>query len=154
MFTVSGLGVKRNCPKCDAKFYDLGKSPAECPKCAHVFAPGAFAKKAPKKIKPVKASKPAKPARLEENDEELDLSEFEAPDDVGGGDDELENLDDMDELGDGELEALPEVGEREREDDIMNSDDGEDDAFIEEMEEVETLVDKPEDEELSEEEEE
>lgn len=154
MFTVSGLGTKRNCPKCDTKFYDLGKTPAQCPKCAHAFSPEVSAKKTPKKIKPVKASKPPKPARLEENEEDLDLSEFEAPDDVGGGEDELENLDDLDELGDGELEALPEVGEREREEDIMNSDDAEDDAFIEEMDEVETLVDKPEDEELSEEEEE
>ncbi|MDB5368645.1 MAG: hypothetical protein JWP20_203 [Roseomonas sp.] len=27
------LGVKRTCVACGAKFYDLGKQPAVCPKC-------------------------------------------------------------------------------------------------------------------------
>jgi uncharacterized protein (TIGR02300 family) len=28
-----GLGLKRTCGACDAKFYDLEKSPIICPKC-------------------------------------------------------------------------------------------------------------------------
>ncbi|TAL34108.1 TIGR02300 family protein [Phenylobacterium sp.] len=33
------LGTKQICPNCQAKFYDLGKRPAHCPKCAHEFDP-------------------------------------------------------------------------------------------------------------------
>lgn len=31
------LGKKLTCPDCGARFYDLGKSPATCPKCEHTF---------------------------------------------------------------------------------------------------------------------
>jgi uncharacterized protein (TIGR02300 family) len=34
------LGEKQICPNCGAKFYDLGKRPAVCPKCATAFDPG------------------------------------------------------------------------------------------------------------------
>ncbi len=30
-------GVKRACPKCNERFYDLNKDPAECPNCGNVF---------------------------------------------------------------------------------------------------------------------
>lgn len=30
-------GVKRTCNGCGAKFYDLKKSPANCPKCGAIF---------------------------------------------------------------------------------------------------------------------
>lgn len=33
------LGVKRDCPDCGARFYDLNKSPAHCPKCGNDFEP-------------------------------------------------------------------------------------------------------------------
>jgi uncharacterized protein (TIGR02300 family) len=33
------LGSKQVCPNCQAKFYDLGKRPAHCPKCATEFDP-------------------------------------------------------------------------------------------------------------------
>jgi len=33
------LGAKQICPTCSAKFYDLGKRPAVCPKCANSFDP-------------------------------------------------------------------------------------------------------------------
>ncbi|NBR51687.1 MAG: TIGR02300 family protein [Alphaproteobacteria bacterium] len=33
------LGTKRVCEACGAKFYDLNKSPAVCPKCGHVYDP-------------------------------------------------------------------------------------------------------------------
>ena len=38
------LGTKRDCPECGARFYDLTKSPAVCPKCAHEFVPEAILK--------------------------------------------------------------------------------------------------------------
>jgi uncharacterized protein (TIGR02300 family) len=33
------LGTKQICPNCQAKFYDLAKRPAHCPKCATEFDP-------------------------------------------------------------------------------------------------------------------
>jgi len=33
------LGNKQICPQCQAKFYDLNKRPAHCPKCAAEFDP-------------------------------------------------------------------------------------------------------------------
>ena len=33
------LGTKQVCPNCQAKFYDLGRRPAHCPKCANEFDP-------------------------------------------------------------------------------------------------------------------
>jgi len=36
---IPELGTKQICPHCQAKFYDLGKRPAHCPKCATEFDP-------------------------------------------------------------------------------------------------------------------
>ncbi|KQS56500.1 hypothetical protein ASG17_03515 [Brevundimonas sp. Leaf363] len=33
------LGAKQICPNCQAKFYDLNRRPAHCPKCATEFDP-------------------------------------------------------------------------------------------------------------------
>jgi uncharacterized protein (TIGR02300 family) len=33
------LGQKQVCPNCQAKFYDLGRRPAHCPKCSTEFDP-------------------------------------------------------------------------------------------------------------------
>ncbi|MFN9925394.1 MAG: TIGR02300 family protein, partial [Phenylobacterium sp.] len=33
------LGTKQICPTCSAKFYDLNKRPAHCPKCHAEFDP-------------------------------------------------------------------------------------------------------------------
>jgi uncharacterized protein (TIGR02300 family) len=33
------LGIKQVCPNCQAKFYDLNKRPARCPKCETEFDP-------------------------------------------------------------------------------------------------------------------
>ena len=33
------LGAKQICPNCQAKFYDLGRRPAVCPKCGTAFDP-------------------------------------------------------------------------------------------------------------------
>src|SRR5271165_3526160 len=38
------LGIKRICPSCSARFYDLQKRPIECPKCAFSFEPEALYK--------------------------------------------------------------------------------------------------------------
>jgi uncharacterized protein (TIGR02300 family) len=38
------IGLKRICPSCAAKFYDLSKRPIVCPKCSFAFAPEALVK--------------------------------------------------------------------------------------------------------------
>ena len=38
------LGLKRVCPQCAARFYDLQKRPIECPKCHFSFEPEAMYK--------------------------------------------------------------------------------------------------------------
>lgn len=60
------LGVKRDCPNCGARFYDLSKSPAHCPKCHHDFVPEALLK-------------PRKPRREDEAAEEAPVAAVEAP---------------------------------------------------------------------------
>ncbi len=60
------LGVKRDCPNCGARFYDLSKSPAHCPKCQHDFVPEALLK-------------PRKPRREDEAAEEAPAAVVEAP---------------------------------------------------------------------------
>ena len=57
--TKSELGVKRDCPECGARFYDLNKEPAHCPKCDHEFIPEALLK-------------PRKPRREDESSETTD----------------------------------------------------------------------------------
>jgi len=42
--TKPELGTKRDCPECSARFYDLHKEPALCPKCQHEFIPEALLK--------------------------------------------------------------------------------------------------------------
>lgn len=42
------LGTKRQCPNCGAKYYDLNKSPAVCPKCGTPFEVTTTKTKAPK----------------------------------------------------------------------------------------------------------
>lgn len=41
------LGSKRQCMSCGAKFYDLSKDPAVCPKCGTVFQATALSRAAP-----------------------------------------------------------------------------------------------------------
>lgn len=75
------LGKKRQCPKCSARFYDLGKdNPITCISCEHEFAaeqilksrrPAAAEAKAPEKPAPKKEA--AKdPEAAEDNDTDDD----------------------------------------------------------------------------------
>lgn len=143
---MSELGSKQKCPGCGVKFYDLGKKPAECPGCGKKFEVSAVpTARRPQKIKPLKPTKPpGKTVPTDTGGEDIDLSGFEVPDDDAGGEDTMGSLSEIEEM-DEEVETLSEVGGQEREEDLLNSDDGEDEAFIEEMDGVETLVDHPDD---------
>ena len=54
----SELGTKRLCGNCGAKFYDLGKAPIVCPKCATVFQ---VAVSPPSRSRPEPAAAPVAP---------------------------------------------------------------------------------------------
>jgi uncharacterized protein (TIGR02300 family) len=60
------LGTKRQCLSCGAKYYDLGKDPATCPRCGAVFQAPALAR----------ARTEAKQADDEETETELDAPEM------------------------------------------------------------------------------
>ncbi len=142
------LGTKRQCPKCSAKFYDLGALDIiTCPKCKHAWKEGA-AKKKPKKAKkvvpaPVKVA--IKPVRKDDGLPD-DLPEVEDGDEIT----ELEPVED-----DGvEIVSLDEVEEHEeKKDENANSDDAEDDMFTEIageeklVDDLEQYIEKDEDEE-------
>lgn len=99
------LGIKRICPKCSAKFYDLNRNPAQCPACEHSFDPEIPLKKRGKrkggkliddvKGKAIVAQAAAGKKRTPgEDEDEIDLPEF---DDLGIIE-EIDDLDDMDEV--------------------------------------------------------
>ncbi len=73
---MSSKGKKHNCIKCGANFYDLGKSPATCPKCGAVQNDPALLSK--KKKPASEAKRKVTEEALEEN---LDLID-EAIEDV------------------------------------------------------------------------
>ena len=74
------LGVKRTCPSCGARFYDLLKSPAECPKCEHTFDPEVLLK--PRRARPeerkVAAAQVQEAVEEVEDEEEVEEAEEEA----------------------------------------------------------------------------
>lgn len=117
------LGTKRQCEGCGAKFYDLNASPVVCPKCSKVFSEKV--KPAPKKLPKVVAAKKVLPVSLA-GDDDVAIAELEGL----GGVAELEELDDFD----ADMEELQEVEEHHEDPEVsVNSDDAEDEMFIDEL---------------------
>lgn len=113
------LGTKRDCPSCGAKFYDLSKSPAVCPKCKHEFVPdtGVKVKRAKPVEKPKEKVAPRPAAVADEDHVSLDALRDEELAAEGVGDDLLKDI------GGEEIE-----------------DDAEDDAFLSDDEDEEDDV--------------
>jgi uncharacterized protein (TIGR02300 family) len=77
-------GTKRTCPKCGERFYDMGnETPVTCIECGETWSP-----------EPVLKSK--QPIPFEEAEKKV---EIDADADLGG-DDDLEDIEDIDEDGD------------------------------------------------------
>jgi uncharacterized protein (TIGR02300 family) len=123
------LGVKRDCPSCGARFYDLNKEPAHCPRCAHEFVPEALLKprKPRREDEPAEgaeaAPKPAAEVPLDAAEKEQKAPKskrkpgLDEEGDVAGGDDELGDLEDMDiEIDDDDDDTLLEEDEDEDDD--------------------------------------
>ncbi len=96
------LGTKRVCVSCGARFYDLGKSPAVCPKCGTEQPPEQPRLRRPAGNLPDDKRRP-KPAPTRDPDDaevETDAADEEADEDV---------LEDTSDLEDGADDAIAEV---------------------------------------------
>ena len=75
------LGIKRACPSCAARFYDLTKRPIECPKCGYSVEPETLSKpRRGRQPEPVVAPVVAQEAEDEEAEEENEEAEAETED--------------------------------------------------------------------------
>jgi uncharacterized protein (TIGR02300 family) len=115
------LGLKRQCMSCGAKFYDLNKDPAACPKCGTVFqattlsrvAPPVIARAVPEEEAEIESAGPelvsldeVEAGEAEKDlpiDDEIDVGEEVADDDTFLEEEE-EGEDDVADLIDGEIE--------------------------------------------------
>nr|WP_029012257.1 TIGR02300 family protein [Niveispirillum irakense] len=114
-------GVKRICPSCGARYYDMRKDPPVCPSCGTTFDPEALLRS--RRARPIPVEDAKKPAPRDEealdreNEEELEevvedtvdddadvADEIEADDvdDAVVDEDEDVLLEDADELDDGD----------------------------------------------------
>jgi uncharacterized protein (TIGR02300 family) len=143
------VGEKQTCPQCGAKFYDLTRRPAVCPKCSLSFDPCDEVVRA-KRAKATRAN--AYNPATEDDDEAVDAEEVtkaddddeaeadpelvEVTDEAPEGtlideDDEDVAVEEEDELGEGFSEADVEVEDAEDDDSVPFLED--DDEFEEEI---------------------
>lgn len=116
-------GIKRTCLSCGARFYDLRKTPIECPSCHATFDPESFVKT--RRGRPTAADVEAKarkaaPAAAAVESEELPEIEGEDIEEIGEEEEEeeavLEDASDLGEDDDDMAEVIENVegGEEER----------------------------------------
>lgn len=89
------LGEKLTCSNCEARYYDLNKNPALCPKCGTANErPKVFkAKKAETAAKPIKETpKPKK--KLDDDEDDIEDIEDIEDDDADDIEDDLDDEDD------------------------------------------------------------
>jgi uncharacterized protein (TIGR02300 family) len=127
--TKPELGVKRDCPNCGARFYDLNKQVAHCPKCEHEFTPEALLKPRKRREDEVQdgaeaAPKPAAETSLSEADKENKGAKSKRKpglDDEGGEAAEGEDIDIEDievDVDDDDDDTLLEEDEDDADDDV------------------------------------
>jgi uncharacterized protein (TIGR02300 family) len=105
-----GLGTKRVCPNCGARYYDLNREGGPvCPKCGTAFDPEALLKtrrtRAPAPVEEEAAEPMAEEeidADVENEDAEAEGGEDELPIEGGGDEEEEELIEDASELGEDE----------------------------------------------------
>ncbi len=105
------LGTKRVCVSCGTRFYDLGKTPAICPKCGTEQPIEQPRPRRPTGGNVVEDKRPKKPAPgIEEASPEAEVVEDEVEEDVL---EDTSDLEDDDDVG-GEIEVEPETDDNER----------------------------------------
>ena len=110
------LGVKRLCPSCGTKYYDLNRSPILCPKCGTTFDAGQPA------VRPEKLAKVIAPIEEVEVDEvvgDVELVSLEEADAEASGGEVADDIDpeEIAEIDPGEDEFLE---EEEGDDDVAD----------------------------------
>ncbi|MDE8345786.1 MAG: FYDLN acid domain-containing protein [Acidocella sp.] len=104
------LGEKHTCVSCGARFFDLGRDPAVCPKCA-TEQPAELPRLKRAAPMPEEAKKVAKPATADPDDVDVEVADDEADEDI------LEDSDDLDDdadVIDADIDVQPETDETER----------------------------------------
>jgi hypothetical protein len=95
-------GVKRVCPSCSTRFYDLRMDPMTCPECGATFTLESLTASKPKALRPEKAKpQPAASVDLVDDDDDAVIADDDDEDDLD--DDILEDDDDevsLDEIAD------------------------------------------------------
>lgn len=91
-------GVKRVCPHCSSRFYDLRNDPMTCPNCGTTFALDSLNMAKPKALRPEKVK--AEPEDIDdlpelETDEEAIESDDDLDDEILEDDDDNVDLDDI-----------------------------------------------------------
>ena len=117
-------GSKRTCQSCGARFYDLRRTPAECPKCGAKFEPIQILKSRRRKAPPAKAP-PAMAPVVDDEGKKIEPgvlngaadAEEKLAENAGAGDDDVDDdkeeavIEDASELGEDE-DDVSEVRER------------------------------------------
>ena len=98
-------GVKRVCPSCSVRFYDLQNDPMTCPSCAHEFTLESLTGNKSRTMTADKPDAQNKDNAVDADDAEVILDDDEDDADVDLGDDVLEEDEDddtvsLDELAD------------------------------------------------------
>jgi uncharacterized protein (TIGR02300 family) len=94
-------GVKRTCEACNARFYDMERSPVVCPKCGHEFTPVAIIPLASTVPEPVEEKAPVKVVRyvdgeeLDLDDVDIDLDDVDLTEDPEAEDDLIEDMSEL-----------------------------------------------------------
>ncbi len=83
------LGVKRLCPSCGTKYYDLNRSPIRCPKCGTAFEVGQVAVRPEKLVKVA----PIEEIEAEEVVADVELVSLEEADAEASGGEVVDDLD-------------------------------------------------------------
>ena len=104
------LGAKHTCVSCGARFFDLGKEPAICPKC-RTEQPAEQPRLKRQAPLPEEAKKVIKPAVSDPDDADVEVADDDADEDI------LEDGDDLDDdadVIDADIDVQPEPDDTER----------------------------------------
>ena len=130
------LGTKQVCPNCQTKFYDLGRRPAVCPKCATSFDPEEAVRNRrarPRAVPDYESDEDVKAKPAETEGEEFEEAE-ETPEIDEAAEAEPEVVEDGDEA---EPAAEGDIGvDFEEEAEELEDAEGEDVPFLEEEDEA------------------
>jgi uncharacterized protein (TIGR02300 family) len=138
------LGIKRVCPSCQARFYDLQKRPIECPKCHFAFEPESLFKqrrtRQPEPAPVVGTVVVAEEAEEEQENEEAETEEAEGVEEepvvIPGDEDDEEEAATEEEEAEGAGMTVVEGEPEDIEDiEVDEEDDSDAEPLLEEVEE-------------------